>query len=323
MIDIMQRGLEAIDSISEDPQLEVFHRKVGELMIPGIEEISGTGNAYGDISPIRRYQGDEQDIRSLIDSAVVGLRRMDRMLDDLLWVRSRLVESLLRMRHAYLPRRYDRVRELASAEKYGWDYDFAKKALGELLGRELPEEIINVSVRSDDTRMLVSFDVAGTATSVRITMPVEVDWRRCAPFEPDMRGMGMMRLDNLECMADLRIRMDVRLGGYMFCDDYASSSSRKDEVKAYEIADYETLSRTIDEVLSMDIRDQIEKVEDILDVKSVDDFVAWRALRRANAAAERSERIRRMHEEERQKMKERGNGEPAESAESAESGTVV
>lgn len=290
MFDIQK---EAIEGMLTCPELRSISDGIFDM---GVKSI-GKHSHFLDTDRGRNDDGngfkvEEKDavrLVQLLGKCIDGVRSIDDMLIELNYIRGRLVEDALRLRHAYRPAEFRaeimRLHQLASNWKE--NQKSHKKEVSDLLAKilgfdKMPEAAINFNLSNDSKHdsVVVSFDVKDKPTSIAVSLPVEVDYRdRCGI--PDYDGCEKYPVGSL-------LEKTPRIVLHMFLGAVAESGEfGVDTTDCIEVVcpDLETLSKKVEKAIRIDVRDKMKKVTSIAEVKTVEDFCYWRGLRAANASA--------------------------------------
>ena len=290
---------EAIDTLWSSPELNAVEDDICEMCVKRIDKYSAfsydkernvvihdSGNGF---------KVEEKDVSRLIEcfgKCVDGVKSIDGMIQELTFIRGRLFEDALRLRHAYRPAdcrvSIMRLHEMASS-KGKFEMPELRDTLAKVLGLEkLPDEVVGIKLREDKESdcVFVSFGVKGKPTTIVIGLSVEVDYRRRYDIPDDEDKLGRI---GVECLESIRPR--IMLGVFLG----AASESGEDFVNTTDCVesvcpDLKTLSERVVRAIGIDVRDKIRKITSIRDVKTMEDFVHWRGLRAANSSAARNDK---------------------------------
>jgi hypothetical protein len=241
----------------------------------------------------RNQKVDEKDAVRLcwcIEDALEGVAKLDDLIEELKWIRGRLVESVLEMRNAYrCTGCRDAIMRLAELSKQESPCaESVRSAFAELLGfSKLPEQFVNVKAiqSSMDEYTCVTFGVANRPTTATVVIPVEIDYGRDYKIPNEIEELAQYSRGLLADKAGPHIKLFVSLGAVSHAGEYCVNTT--DDISCV-CRSVQELRDKVEKVVGLDVIGEMKKIEDISDVKTVEDFSYWRGLRSARAAAERN-----------------------------------
>lgn len=291
MLDIQK---EAIGSMWDCPEL----KSIGDSILDmGVKSI-GKYSYFFDTEHGRRDDGngfkvEEKDAERLVQvfgKCVEGVKDIDNMIQELNYMRGNLIEDALRLRHAYRPAEFRS--EIMRLHQMSVDWKEAKKSrrkevadtLAKILGfGKMPDDAMNFNLFNDTTHdcVVVNFAMKGKPTSIAVSFPVEVDYRRRHSIPDEDEKFERYYTDSL-------VEKTPEIGLYVFLGAVAESGEfgvdTTDCVHSV-CKDIKTLSERVRTAMGIDVRDKMKKVTSIKDVQTIEDFCYWRGLRAANASA--------------------------------------
>lgn len=243
----------------------------------------------------RSQKVEEKDAVRLcgcIEDALEGVAKLDKLVEELKWIRGGLVESVLELRNAYrCTGCRDAIVRLAELSKQESPCaESVRSAFAELLGlSELPEQFVNVkAIRSNmDECICVTFGVADRPTTATVVIPVEIDYWRDYNIPTEIEELAEYPRELLSDKACPHIKMSVSIGAVSRAGEYCVNTT--DDVSCVCRSVQELINK-VDKVVGLDVIGKMKKIEDIRDVKTVEDFAYWRGLRSARSAAARNAR---------------------------------
>ena len=215
---------------------------------------------------------------------------IDNMIQELNYMRGNIIESALRLRHAYRPAEFrsEVMRLHQLSENWKENQKSCKKEVSGLMAKilgfeKMPEEAIDFRLYNDTSHdsVVVNFSIKGKPMSVAVSLPVEVDYRRRHSIPDDNDKYVRFYTDSLVEKTP-QIVLYVFLGAVAESGEFGVDTT--DCIHAV-CPDMKTLSEKVKLAIWVDVRDKMKKVMSITEVKTVDDFCYGRGLRAANASA--------------------------------------
>lgn len=289
---------EAIGSMWECPELRSISESILDMGVKGIGKYSYFFDTdHGRHDDGNGFKVEEKDAERLVQvfgKCVEGVKAIDNMIQELNYMRGNLMESALRLRHAYRPAEFRsevmRLHQLSEnwKENQKENQKSCKKEVSDLLAKilgfeKMPDEAINFNLFNDTSHdsVVVNFSIKGKPTSIAVSLPVEVDYRRRHSIPDDDDKYERFYTDSLVEKTP-QIVMFVFLGAVAESGEFGVDTT--DCIHAV-CPDLKTLSEKVKLAIGVDVRDKMKKVTSITEVKTVEDFCYWRGLRAANASA--------------------------------------
>lgn len=239
------------------------------------------------------FKVEEKDAERLVQvfgKCVDGVKAIDDMINDLNYMRGNIIESALMLRHAYRPAEFrsEVMRLHRLSENWNENKKSCKNEVSDLMAKilgfeKMPDDAIDFNLFNDTSHdsVVVNFSIKGKPTSVAVSLPVEVDYRRRRFIPDDDEKYELFHTDSLVEKTP-RIVLYVFLGAVAESGEFGVDTT--DCIHAV-CPDLKTLSEKVKLAIGVDVRDKMKKVTSIADVKTVEDFCYWRGLRAANASA--------------------------------------
>lgn len=277
---------EALDILYKDQGVWKLDKDIDEMDIPHINKYSHYFDK--DEKRERRFvkPEDVERLISSVDEGLDGIHKLEDLMEEIKWMRGRLVSQVLDLRNAYKPPVHSELFEtlVKLAESKDCKEGAIRTALAGILEWEdLPDQIVKLSVGwcSGCDAVYIRFGINGKPTTATIVLPVVVDYASEYKIPKDIEGQMDFPVSSLE---DRRpeILYVVTPGVYTETSDYDTFNRDNFETRCKDLED---LKGKIINTIGYDVRDGLKKVNDIEDVISIDDFRNWRFLRAANRAA--------------------------------------
>lgn len=285
---MFSKAQEAMKMLYLDEELVKVEGAVGAMKIQSIGPYAFFKKAEGGRRGEKVGFDKVDELCRCLKSTSEGVEALDKMMEDIKWLRARLVKSIISMRNAYRNKcagnEIAKIAEMKDAKK---DNPVLRGLLADVLGwKSLPDEMADVSVVgiTMDNYVGIYFSVSGKPTSAVIAIPLEVDFVNDYRMCKDTEELMDSRVDWVKGIAEVGIRLAVSSGVSSSAEMYGTDV-RNDAEATYPTL--EALAENVKKVLDMDVRDKLRKIEDISEVKDVDDFIHWRARRSADASANR------------------------------------
>lgn len=285
---------EAIGSMWDCPELRSISDSILDMGVKRISKYSyfhDTDNGrHDDGNGFKVEEKDAERLVQVFGKCVEGVKDIDNMIQELNYMRGNIIESALRLRHAYRPAEFrsEVMRLHQLSENWKENQKSRKKEVAGLMAKilgfeKMPEEAINFSLYNDTSHdsVVVNFSIKGKPTSVAVSLPVEVDYRRRHSIPDDDDKYGRFYTDSLVEKTP-QIVLYVFLGAVADSGEFGVDTT--DCIHAV-CPDLKTLSEKVKLAIGVDVRDKMKKVMSITEVKTVEDFCYWRGLRAANASA--------------------------------------
>lgn len=285
---------EAIGSMWDCPELRSISDSIFDMGVKGISKYSyffDTDNGrHDDGNGFKVEEKDAERLVQVFGKCVEGVKDIDNMIQELNYMRGSIIKSALKLRHAYRPAvfRSEVMRLHQLSENWKENQKSCKKEVADLMAKilgfeKMPEEAIDFNLFNDTRHdsVVVNFSIKGKPTSVAVSLPVEVDYRRRHSIPDDDDKYERFYTDSL-------VEKTPRIVLYVFLGAVAESGEfGVDTTDCIEVVcpDLKTLSEKVKNAIRIDVRDKMRKVTRIADVESIDDFCYWRGLRAANASA--------------------------------------
>lgn len=284
---------EAIGSMWECPELRSISDSILDMGVKRISKYSYFDTNHGRHDDGNGFKVEEKDAERLVQvfgKCVEGVKAIDNMIQELNYMRGNIIESALRLRHAYRPAEFrsEVMRLHQLSENWKENKKSCKKEVAGLMAKilgfeKMPEEAIDFSLYNDTNHdsVVVNFSIKGKPTSVAVSLPVEVDYRRRHSIPDDDDKYVRFYTDSLVEKTP-QIVLYVFLGAVAESGEFGVDTT--DCIHAV-CPDLKTLSEKVKLAIGVDVRDKMKKVMSITEVKTVEDFCYWRGLRAANASA--------------------------------------
>ena len=290
---------EAIGSMWECPELRSISDSILDMGVKSIGKYSYFYDTdHGRHDDGNGFKVEEKDAERLVQvfgKCVEGVKAIDNMIQELNYMRGNIIESALRLRHAYRPAEFrsEVMRLHQLSENWKENQKSHKKEVAGLLAKilgfeKMPDEAINFSLYNDTSHdsVVVNFSIKGKPTSVAVSLPVEVDYRRRHSIPDDDDKYVRFYTDSLVEKTP-QIVLFVFLGAVAESGEFGVDTT--DCIHAV-CPDLKTLSEKVKLAIGVDVRDKMKKVMSITEVKTVEDFCYWRGLRAANSSAARNDK---------------------------------
>lgn len=284
---------EAIGSMWECLELRSISDSILDMGVKRISKYSYFDTDHGRHDDGNGFKVEEKDAERLVQvfgKCVEGVKAIDNMIQELNYMRGNLMESALRLRHAYRPAEFrsEVMRLHQLSENWKENQKSRKKEVAGLMAKilgfeKMPEEAIDFNLSNDTIHdsVVVNFSIKGKPTSVAVSLPVEVDYRRRHSIPDDDDKYVRFYTDSLVEKTP-QIVLYVFLGAVAESGEFGVDTT--DCIHAV-CPDLKTLSEKVKLAIGVDVRDKMKKVMSITEVKTVEDFCYWRGLRAANASA--------------------------------------
>lgn len=291
MLEILK---EAIESMWDCPELRSISDSILDMGVKHIDKYSYFFDTYhGRHDDGNGFKVEEKDAERLVQvfgKCVEGVKAIDNMIQKLNYMRGSIIESALRLRHAYRPAEFrsEVMRLHQLSENWKENQKSCKKEVADLMAKilgfeKMPEDAIDFNLFNDTSHdsVVVNFSIKGKPTSVAVSLPVEVDYRRRHSIPNDDDKYEQFYTDSLVEKTP-QIVLSVFLGAVAESGEFGVDTT--DCIHSV-CPDLKTLSGKVRLAFGVDVRDRMKKVTSIADVKTVEDFCYWRGLRAANASA--------------------------------------
>ena len=284
---------EAIGSMWDCPELRSISDSILDMGVNRISRYSYFDTDHGRHDDGNGFKVEEKDAERLVQvfgKCVEGVKDIDNMIQELKYMRGNIIESALRLRHAYRPAEFrsEVMRLHQLSENWKENQKSCKKEVADLMAKilgfeKMPEDAIDFSLYNDTNHdsVVVNFSIKGKPTSVAVSLPVEVDYRRRHSIPDDDDKYQLFYTDSLVEKTP-QIVLYVFLGAVAESGEFGVDTT--DCIHAV-CPDLKTLSEKVKLAIGVDVRDKMKKVTSITEVKTVEDFCYWRGLRAANASA--------------------------------------
>ena len=284
---------EAIGSMWDCPELRSISDSILDMGVNRISRYSYFDTDHGRHDDGNGFKVEEKDAERLVQvfgKCVEGVKDIDNMIQELKYMRGNIIESALRLRHAYRPAKFrsEVMRLHQLSENWKENQKSRKKEVAGLMAKilgfeKMPEDAIDFNLFNDTSHdsVVVNFSIKGKPTSVAVSLPVEVDYRRRHSIPDDDDKYQLFYTDSLVEKTP-QIVLYVFLGAVAESGEFGVDTT--DCIHAV-CPDLKTLSEKVKLAIGVDVRDKMKKVTSITDVKTVEDFCYWRGLRAANASA--------------------------------------
>lgn len=285
---------EAIGSMWDCPELRSISDSILDMGVKSIGKYSYFFDTYhGRHDDGNGFKVEEKDAERLVQvfgKCVDGVKEIDDMIQELNYMRGNIIESALRLRHAYRPAEFrsEVMRLHQLSENWNENQKSCKKEVADLIAKilgleKMPEDAIDFNLFNDTSHdsVVVNFSIKGKPTSVAVSLPVEVDYRRRNIIPDEEDKYERFNTDSLVEKTP-RIVLYVSLGAVAESGEFEVDTT--DRIHAV-CPDLKTLSEKVKLAIGVDVRDKMKKITSIADVKTVEDFCYWRGLRAANASA--------------------------------------
>lgn len=285
---------EAIGSMWDCPELRSISDSILDMGVKSIGKYSYFFDAdHGRNDDGNGFKVEEKDAERLVQvfgKCVEGVKAIDNMIQELNYMRGNIIESALRLRHAYRPAEFrsEVMRLHQLSENWKENQKSHKKEVAGLMAKilgfeKMPENAIDFNLFNDTSHdsVVVNFSIKGKPTSVAVSLPVEVDYRRRHSIPDDDDKYERFYTDSLVEKTP-QIVLYVFLGAVAESGEFGVDTT--DCIQAV-CPDLKTLSEKVKLAIGVDVRDKMKKVTSITDVKTIEDFCYWRGLRAANASA--------------------------------------
>lgn len=290
---------EAIGSMWDCPELRSISDSILDMGVKGIDKYSYFFDTYyGRQDDGNGFKVEEKDAERLVQvfgKCVEGVKAIDNMIQELRYMRGNIVESALRLRHAYRPAEFrsEVMRLHQLSDNWKENQNSCKKEVADLMAKilgfeKMPEDAIDFNLFNDTSHdsVVVNFSIKGKPTSIAVSLPVEVDYRRRNGIPDDEEGYSGYPTEAIEDKIP-RIMLCVYLGAVAESGEFCVDTTDRVSVVC---SDLNMLSGRVKKAMGFDVRDKMKKITSIRDVKTVDDFVYWRGLRAANNSAARNDK---------------------------------
>ena len=250
------------------------------------------GGRHDDGNGFKVEEKDAERLVQVFGKCVDGVKAIDDMINDLNYMRGDIIESALRLRHAYRPAEFrsEVMRLHRLSENWNENKKSCKNEVADLMAKilgfeKMPDDAIDFNLFNDTIHdsVVVNFSIKGKPTSVAVSLPVEVDYRRQHRI-PDYDDKYMRFYTDSLVEKTPQIVLYVFLGAVAESGEFGVDTT--DCIHAV-CPDMKTLSEKVKLAIGVDVRDKMKKVMSITEVKTVEDFCYWRGLRAANASASR------------------------------------
>lgn len=291
MLEILK---EAIESMWDCPELRSISDSILDMGVKHIDKYSYFFDTdHGRHDDGNGFKVEEKDAERLVQvfgKCVEGVKAIDNMIRKLNYMRGSIIESALRLRHAYRPAEFrsEVMRLHQLSENWKENQKSCKKEVADLMAKilgfeKMPEDAIDFNLFNDTSHdsVVVNFSIKGKPTSVAVSLPVEVDYRRRHSIPNDDDKYEQFYTDSLVEKTP-QIVLSVFLGAVAESGEFGVDTT--DCIHSV-CPDLKTLSGKVRLAFGVDVRDRMKKVTSIADVKTVEDFCYWRGLRAANASA--------------------------------------
>lgn len=285
---------EAIESMWDCPELRSISDSILDMGVKSISKYSYFSDTdHGRHDDGNGFKVEEKDAERLVQvfgKCVEGVKAIDNMIQELRYMRGNIIKSALRLRHAYRPAEFrsEVMRLHQLSENWKENQKSSKKEVAKLMAKilgfeKMPEDAINFNLFNDTRHdsVVVNFSIKGKPTSVAVSLPVEVDYRRRHSIPDDDDKYERFYTDSL-------VEKTPQIVLYVFLGAVAESGEFEVDTTDCIHAvcpDLKTLSEKVKLAIGVDVRDKMKKVTSITEVKTVEDFCYWRGLRAANASA--------------------------------------
>lgn len=285
---------EAIGSMWDCPELRSISDSILDMGVKSIGKhsyfVDTDHGRHDDGNGFKVEKKDAERLVQVFGKCVEGVKAIDNMIQELNYMRGNVIESALRLRHAYRPAEFrtEVMRLHQLSENWKENQKSCKKEVANLMAKilgfeKMPEDAIDFNLFNDTRHdsVVVNFSIKGKPTSVSVSLPVEVDYRRQHSIPDDDDRYERFYTDSL-------VEKTPRIVLYVFLGAVAESGEFEvgttDCIHAV-CPDLKTLSEKVKLAIGVDVRDKMKKVTSIADVKTVEDFCYWRGLRAANSSA--------------------------------------
>ena len=210
MLDIQK---EAIESMWDCPELRSISDSILDMGVKRISKYSyflDTANGrHDDGNGFKVEKKDAERLVQVFGKCVEGVKDIDNMIQKLNYMRGDIINSALRLRHAYRPAefRLEVMRLHQLSENWKENQKICKKEVADLMAKilgfdKMPDDAIDFNLFNDTSHdsVVVNFSIKGKPTSVAVSLPVEVDYRRRRGIPDDDEGYGK----NLGFLVDKR-----------------------------------------------------------------------------------------------------------------------